>query len=177
MRRRIDLAASLIGRPQVLSLDEPTTGVDPASRQDLWRLIRDLAADGTTVLLTTQHLDEADRLAHRIAVIDHGRLLTEGTAAELKTRLGGAVVDIDLPTEQRPSALTALAELSPRQDHDRDRIVLPAPDGALTLRRALHLLERADLSPTDIALHRPTLDDVFLTLTRPSRSRPAGVSK
>jgi ABC-2 type transport system ATP-binding protein len=164
MRRRIDLAASLIGRPQVLFLDEPTTGVDPASRQDLWHLVRDLAAEGTTVLLTTQYLDEADQLADRVAVIDHGRLLTEGTATELKDRTGGAIVELDLPAEQQDAALSALEPLAAR--HDCDRITLPAPDGPVTLRHALRLLGHADLTPTDVALHRPTLDDVFLALTR-----------
>ncbi|WP_144127943.1 ATP-binding cassette domain-containing protein [Catellatospora sichuanensis] len=171
MRRRIDLAASLIGRPQVLFLDEPTTGVDPASRHDLWSLVRDLAADGTTVLLTTQYLDEADQLADRIAVIDHGRLLTEGTATELKDRTGAAVVELDLPPHQLDAAMTALQPLAPRRD--RDRILLPAPDGPLTLRHAMGLLDQADLTPTDIALHGPTLDDVFLALTRHNTSRSA----
>ncbi|HEU4425600.1 MAG TPA: ATP-binding cassette domain-containing protein [Pilimelia sp.] len=174
MRRRIDLAASLIGRPQVLFLDEPTTGVDPASRQDLWHLVRDLAAEGTTVLLTTQYLDEADRLADRIAVIDHGRLLTEGTATELKDRTGGAVVELDLPAHHQQIALTALQPLAPRHDRERDRIVLPAPDGALTLRHVLRLLDHAEVDPTDVALHRPTLDDVFLTLTRHTVRELAG---
>ena len=181
MRRRIDLAASLIGRPQVLFLDEPTTGVDPASRQDLWQLVRDLAAEGTTVLLTTQYLDEADQLADRIAVIDHGRLLTEGTATELKDRTGGAVVEMDVPTGQQEVTLAALRPLAARAAADRDRIVLPAPDGSATLRQALRLLDQADINPTDVALHRPTLDDVFLTLTRgttadhePTNHEPAG---
>jgi daunorubicin resistance ABC transporter ATP-binding subunit len=172
MRRRIDLAASLIGRPHVLFLDEPTTGVDPASRQDLWHLVRDLAAEGTTVLLTTQYLDEADQLADRIAVIDHGRLLTEGTATELKDRAGGAIVELALPKELQQAALIALEPMAAR--HDRDRIVLPAPDGPLTLRRALRLLDHADITPTDVALHRPTLDDVFLALTRPDTRQLAG---
>jgi ABC-2 type transport system ATP-binding protein len=166
MRRRIDLAASLVGRPQVLFLDEPTTGVDPASRQDLWHLVRDLAAEGTTVLLTTQYLDEADQLADRIAVIDHGRLLTDGTTAELKDRTGGAVVELDLPAGQRPAALAALQPLAPRHDRERNRIVLPAPHGPTTLQQVLRLLDHADVTPTDVALHRPTLDNVFLTLTR-----------
>ncbi|MER6591380.1 ATP-binding cassette domain-containing protein [Micromonospora purpureochromogenes] len=177
MRRRIDLAASLIGRPQVLFLDEPTTGVDPASRQDLWRLVRDLAAEGTTVLLTTQYLDEADQLADRIAVIDHGRLLTEGTATELKDRTGGAIVEITVGTHLADAALTALGPLAARHDADCNRIVLPAPDGPLTLRQALRLLDGAEITPTDVALHRPTLDDVFLALTcrdtRTLAGRPA----
>jgi ABC-type multidrug transport system ATPase subunit len=174
MPRRIDLAASLTGRPQVLFLDEPTTGVDPASRQDLWQLVRDLAAEGTTVLLTTQYLDEADQLADRIAVIDHGRLLTEGTATELKDRTGGAVVELDLPAQQREAALRALEPLAPRHDAGRDRITLSAPDGPLTLRHALRLLDDAGVAPTDVALHRPTLDDVFLTLTRQTVRDTAG---
>ncbi len=165
MRRRIDLAASLVGRPQVLFLDEPTTGVDPASRQDLWQLVRDLATEGTTVLLTTQYLDEADQLADRIAVIDHGRLLTEGTTTHLKDRTGGAVVELDIPADQHDATITALAPLA-RLDPHRGRIVLPAPDGPATLTRVLRQLDDAGLVPTDIALHRPTLDDVFLALTR-----------
>ena len=176
MRRRIDLAASLIGRPQVLFLDEPTTGVDPASRQDLWQLVRDLATEGTTVLLTTQYLDEADQLADRIAVIDHGRLLTEGTATELKDRTGGAVVEMDVPAGQEEAVLAALRALAPQAAGGRNRIVLPAPDGSATLRHALRLLDQADINPTDVALHRPTLDDVFLTLTRGTAAdrEPAG---
>jgi ABC-2 type transport system ATP-binding protein len=170
MRRRIDLAASLIGRPQVLFLDEPTTGVDPASRQDLWQLVRDLATEGTTVLLTTQYLDEADQLADRIAVVDHGRLLTEGTTTELKDRTGGAVVELEVPAGQREATLTALGSLAAQLAADRDRIVLPAPHGPLTLRHALRLLDQADITPTDVGLHRPTLDDVFLTLTRPDQT-------
>ena len=174
MRRRIDLAASLIGRPQVLFLDEPTTGVDPASRRDLWHLVRDLAAEGTTILLTTQYLDEADQLADRIAVIDHGRLLSEGTAIELKDHSGGAIVELALPAEQQSAALVVLDSLAPRRDADRHRIVLPAPDGPLTLRHVLRLLDHAGLNPTDVALHRPTLDDVFLALTRHDTREMAG---
>jgi len=172
MRRRIDLAASLIGRPQVLFLDEPTTGVDPASRQDLWRLVRDLAAEGTTVLLTTQYLDEADHLADRIAVIDHGRLLTEGTSTELKDRTGGAVVELTVPAGQHQTILAALRPLAAQLAADCDRIVLPAPDGPATLRHALRLLDQADITPSDVALHRPTLDDVFLALTQGASTEP-----
>jgi ABC-2 type transport system ATP-binding protein len=172
MRRRIDLAASLIGRPQVLFLDEPTTGVDPASRHDLWRLVRELAAEGTTVLLTTQYLDEADHLTDRIAVIDHGRLLTEGTTAELKDRTGGAIVELAIPADRHEATLTALRPLGARLTSDRDRIVLSAPDGPHTLQHALRLLDQADITPSDVALHRPTLDDVFLALTRGTSTEP-----
>jgi daunorubicin resistance ABC transporter ATP-binding subunit len=166
MRRRIDLAASLVGRPEVLFLDEPTTGVDPASRQDIWHLVRELAAGGATVLLTTQYLDEADHLADRVAVIDHGRLRTEGTTTDLKSRFGTSVVELEVTADQAPLALTALERLGARRDPGRCRLVLPAPDGPVTLRQALQALENADVTPTDAALHRPTLDDVFLALTR-----------
>jgi ABC-2 type transport system ATP-binding protein len=174
MRRRIDLAATLVGRPQVLFLDEPTTGVHPASRHDLWSLIRDLATAGTTIMLTTQYLEEADQLADRIAVIDHGRLLTEGTPTELKDRTGGAIVEFALPAGSTQPALAALQPLSARYDPGRDKVRLPAPDGPLTLQHALRLLDTAGLTATDVALHRPTLDDVFLTLTRSHTNEPAG---
>jgi ABC-2 type transport system ATP-binding protein len=172
MRRRIDLAASLIGRPQLLFLDEPTTGIDPASRHDLWRLVRELAADGATVLLTTQYLEEADQLADRIAVIDHGRLVTEGTTRQLKERTGAAVIELEVADRLRDRAVAVLEPLAATFVAGRDRITLPAPDGPLTLVRALRQLELAAIVPADVALHRPTLDDVFLTLTR--RTEPAG---
>jgi ABC-2 type transport system ATP-binding protein len=170
MRRRIDLAASLIGRPRVLFLDEPTTGVDPASRHDLWALIRDLADEGTTVLLTTQYLEEADQLADRIAVIDHGRLITEGTTTELKDRTGAAIIELEIPGRDHDSAAAALARLGAPLKATRDRIVLAAPDGPTTLRHTLRLLDEAGIVATDIALHRPTLEDVFLSMTRNSRT-------
>jgi ABC-2 type transport system ATP-binding protein len=172
MRRRIDLAASLIGRPRLLFLDEPTTGIDPAGRHDMWHLVRELAADGTTVLLTTQYLEEADQLADRIAVIDHGHLVTEGTARQLKERTGAAVIELEVADQLRNRAVAVLEPLAAAYVAGRDRITLPAPDGPLTLGHALRLLERAAIVPADVALHRPTLDDVFLTLTR--RPAPAG---
>jgi ABC-2 type transport system ATP-binding protein len=168
MRRRLDLAASLVGRPQVLFLDEPTAGLDPASRHDLWQLIRDLVEGGTTVLLTTQYLEEADQLADQIAVIDHGRLLSQGTAQQLKDRVGGAVVELRVPAADRARALLALrdsGQQAPTIDEHDSRVVLPAPDGARTLTVALRRLEAAGITPEDAALRKPTLDEVFLTLT------------
>jgi ABC-2 type transport system ATP-binding protein len=168
MRRRLDLAASLVGRPQVLFLDEPTAGLDPASRHDLWALIRDLAATGATVLLTTQYLEEADQLADRIAVIDHGRLVSEGTGDQLKDHVGGAVVELRIPDEDCPRALAALRDAGdedPTYDERGGRLVLPAPDGSRTLAEALQRLDAAGISPQDAALRKPTLDEVFLALT------------
>jgi daunorubicin resistance ABC transporter ATP-binding subunit len=121
MRRRLDLAASMVGRPQVLFLDEPTTGIDPRSRVDIWDLITDLVSDGTTILLTTQYLDEADHLASRVGVIDHGRLITEGTPAELKDKLGGAVVELTVPDELTTTTMEAQRSVhrDPPTNHDR----------------------------------------------------------
>lgn len=169
MRRRIDLAASLVGRPQVLFLDEPTTGVDPASRRDLWQLVKDLVHSGTTVLLTTQYLEEADHLADRIAVINHGRLISEGTPDQLKERTGGAVLELSIDDSRREAAVRALLGVDgghPTYDHHRGKLILPASRGVDTLRDALHRLDAAGIRPDDIGLHKPTLDDVFLHLTR-----------
>ena len=168
MRRRLDLAASLVGRPQVLFLDEPTAGLDPASRHDLWALIRDLVATGTTVLLTTQYLEEADELADRIAVIDHGRLLSEGTAQQLKDRVGGAVVELRVSAADRGRTLRTLRDAGQQVPtvaaHD-GRVVLPAPERSRTLFEALRRLDAAGITPQDAALRTPTLDEVFLALT------------
>src|SRR6266511_4340603 len=153
MRRRLDLAASLVGRPQVLFLDEPTAGLDPASRHDLWALIRDLAANGTTALLTTQYLEEADQLADRIAV---------------KDRVGGAVVELRVPDADRARTLAALRNGNgegPTVDEHDGRVILAAPDGSRTLTVALRRLEAAGITPEDAALRKPTLDEVFLALT------------
>jgi ABC-2 type transport system ATP-binding protein len=179
MRRRLDLAACLVGRPQVLFLDEPTAGLDPASRRDLWALIGDLMDTGTTVLLTTQYLEEADQLTDRIAVIDHGRLVSEGTSDQLKDRVGGAVLELTVPDGHRARALWALRTMQaedPTDDQHRGRIVLPAPDGARTLSQALRRLDAAGVTPEDLALRKPTLDDVFLALTGHLATTPTGNS-
>jgi ABC-2 type transport system ATP-binding protein len=177
MRRRLDLAACLVGRPQVLFLDEPTAGLDPASRRDLWALIGDLVDAGTTVLLTTQYLEEADQLAHRIAVIDHGGLIGEGTPDQLKDRVGGAVLELTMPDDDRARARWALQTLQaedPTDDRHPGRIVVPAPDGPGTLTQALRRLDGAGVTPEDVTLRKPTLDDVFLALTGHRATTPIG---
>jgi daunorubicin resistance ABC transporter ATP-binding subunit len=176
MRRRLDLAACLVGIPQVLFLDEPTAGLDPASRHDLWELIGDLVGTGTTVLLTTQYLEEADRLADRIAVVDHGRLVAEGTGEQLKDRVGGAVVELRVPASDHAPTLAALRDVGgkdPSYDEHTGRVVLGAPDGPRTLTEALRRLDAQGISPADATLRKPTLDEVFLALTG-HRAAPSG---
>ena len=176
MQRRLDLAASLVGKPEVLFLDEPTTGIDPRSRLDVWELITDLVDGGTTVLLTTQYLDEADQLADRIAVIDEGRLISEGTSDDLKDTLGGSVIELSVPEEREAETMDALRAICHAEPvfHDMTReISVPAPNGAQTLTEVVRVLDAALIVPHDIALHKPSLDDVFLTLTgRPPDSTP-----
>jgi ABC-2 type transport system ATP-binding protein len=166
MRRRLDLAASLVGRPAVLFLDEPTTGIDSASRHNLWDLIRALVDAGTTVLLTTQYLEEADRLADRIAVIDHGRIVSEGTTDDLKDRVGEVVVELDVPAADRVTALEALAgaRATALVDWPRVSIVVAAPDRERSLHGVLHRLEAAGVRPDSVGLRKPTLDEAFRTL-------------
>src|SRR3954471_15262022 len=167
MRRRLDLAAAIVARPPLCCGDEPTTGLDPRSRIDLWGTIEDLVADGTTVLLTTQYLDEADRLAHRIAVVDGGKVIAEGTSDELKDRVGGERVEVTLADEQdAPAAAAALASMcsgAPQIEGDIVRVTVERRDGAVM--EAARLLDRTNAGVEDIAVRRPTLDDVFLTLT------------
>jgi daunorubicin resistance ABC transporter ATP-binding subunit len=167
MKRRLDVAAALVHRPAVLFLDEPTTGLDPQSRNDVWEMIRELVAEGTTVLLTTQYLEEADRLAERIAVIDGGKVIAEGTPVELKAQLGATVLEIGLETEaQAMAAEAALAQVDGGEPQRERAIVrLKADDGAKTVLEALKALDGKGLSPASLALREPSLDDVFLTLT------------
>jgi ABC-2 type transport system ATP-binding protein len=166
MRRRLDLAASMVGRPQVLFLDEPSTGVDPGSRLDLWDLIEELVDAGTSLLLTTQYLDEADRLADRIGVIDRGSLIDEGTSDELKDRMGGNVVEVHVVPDDRATAAGALTTVAGGElVTEGQALLVPAIDGARTLTAAVRALDNVGVEPQDIGLRRPTLDDVFLTLT------------
>jgi ABC-2 type transport system ATP-binding protein len=169
MRRRLDLGASLVGQPQVLFLDEPTTGLDPKGRLEMWDVIRELVSDGTTLLLTTQYLEEADNLADTIAVIDGGRVIAEGTSDQLKDRVGGEVLALAVSDRANvPAATSALAGLgagAPKTD-DAGAITLPVgTDGTSVLTEAVRRLDDAGIKLADIALHRPSLDDVFLALT------------
>ena len=167
MRRRLDLAGALVARPPVLFLDEPTTGLDPRSRLGLWETIEERVSQGSTVLLTTQYLDEADRLADQIAVIDHGKVIAEGTAAQLKDRVGGDRLEVRLEDEaQAEAASAALASVVDEAPELRDGLLLAAVsrrDG--TVANALRRLDEAGIEVSDLSLRRPTLDDVFLGLT------------
>ena len=169
MRRRLDLGASLVGHPKILFLDEPTTGLDPRTRQELWNIIRDLVKEGTTLLLTTQYMEEADELADHIAVIDRGKLIAEGTSDELKTRLGGDVVEFSLTkpsdAEAALKAVTGLSKQKPAIDEDGLTITVPVKNGSKGLLSVVEELNKAKIAPTSLSLHRPSLDDVFLALT------------
>ena len=170
MRRRLDLGASLVGRPKILFLDEPTTGLDPRTRLDLWQTIRDLVQQGTSILLTTQYLEEADELANQIAVMDHGKLIAEGTSDQLKTRMGGDVVQFSMSdageVQKSLQALHGLTEKPPVVDQDNLlQVTVPVEHGPKDLMSVVNRLNAANLTPTSLSLHRPSLDDVFLALT------------
>ena len=181
MRRRLDLAASLVVRPPVLMLDEPTTGLDPRSRNAMWAVVRDLVAEGTTVLLTTQYLDEADALADAISVVDHGRVIAAGSPDELKAQVGGDVLQVRLADPRRTGlAAATLGPLATGEaviDAEAGELAVPVGAGEGVLPDALRRLDADGVGVRDLSLRRPTLDDVFLALTgEQTAADPAGVA-
>jgi ABC-2 type transport system ATP-binding protein len=175
MRRRLDLAAALVHEPPVLFLDEPTTGLDPQGRTELWTIIENLVAGGTTVLLTTQYLEEADRLADRIVVIDHGSVIAEGTAAQLKARLGETVIELGFREAESESVGTAVERLAAIGAVTREGRVIrvSVSDGPTAMIDVVRILDAESLAPATMALREPTLDDVFLSLTGHAAEEPA----
>jgi ABC-2 type transport system ATP-binding protein len=164
MRRRLDLAMTLIGAPQVIFLDEPTTGLDPRSRRTVWEIVESLVGDGTTVFLTTQYLDEADKLADRVAILDRGRLVAEGSGQELKQQIPGGRIDVRFAdTEAQLVAGDALG--MPVSDQNSPSLQIPTDGNVATLRRVLRDLDEAGVDVVDLAIHTPDLDDVFFALT------------
>jgi daunorubicin resistance ABC transporter ATP-binding subunit len=181
MRRRLDLGASLVGRPALLILDEPTTGLDPRTRIELWTFIEDLVREGTTVLLTTQYLEEADRLSDRIAVIERGRVIAAGSPDELKEAIGGDVVEVRatsaVDVERLAGLLDGLGSAAPVVDLRGQRITLPTRDRVPTLLAAARRIEEAGITVEDLGVRRPSLDEVFLALTRPIVPEPLGATR
>ena len=178
MRRRLDLAGALVADPPVLFLDEPTSGLDPRSRTDMWEVIQALVAAGTSLLLTTQYLEEADVLANNIVVIDHGKVIAEGTADQLKSQVGGERLEITVDDGSQLAAARELLEplgvgKATVDDHRRS-LLMPVSGGAAVLTDALRRLDAADIVLDDVGLRRPTLDDVFLSLTGHPTEEPAG---
>ena len=169
MRRKLDLAMTLVGEPSILFLDEPTTGLDPRSRRTVWQIIRDLAGEGVTVFLTTQYLEEADHLAHQVAVLDKGRIVAQGTPAELKRLIPGGHVRLQFADAEQ---LDAAARALPRSTSDAASLSLQVPSdgGVPALRSLLDTLDRDDLTPDELSVHLPDLDDVFLSLTGQERA-------
>lgn len=168
MKRRLDLSLSLMGNPQILLLDEPTTGLDPRSRIELWEIIKNLVREGTTILLTTQYLEEADQLADKIAVIDKGKIIALGTSGELKSQVGGEVIELHVKEKDR--AMEVSQAISPFGDsqayvEEGSRIILPVSKGALALTNIIRRLDGSGVHIVDIVLRKPTLDEVFLKLT------------
>jgi ABC-2 type transport system ATP-binding protein len=166
MRRRLDLAVSLIATPPVIFLDEPTTGLDPRSRLVMWEIIKKLMKKGTTILLTTQYLEEADQLADSIVVIDNGKVIAQGTAKELKSKIGNDRLEITLPNKKGfKEAASLLAKETASADENELIIAVPINDSNKDVRRTLDLLAKNQINVSSIAIHKPTLDDVFLSLT------------
>ncbi len=168
MRKRLDIGASLIGEPKIIFLDEPTTGLDPRTRAEVWDIVKDLVKNGSTILLTTQYLDEADALSQHIAVIDHGKVVAEGTSSQLKDSLGQDIVEVAVPKEQQETVRSILSQVSgdkAKIDDLTGHIRITASQGSKTLLAAASALERHNVVVHDIALHRPSLDDVFLAVT------------
>jgi ABC-2 type transport system ATP-binding protein len=164
MKRKLDLAMTLVGDPKVIFLDEPTTGLDPRSRRTMWEIIRELVAQGTTILLTTQYLEEADQLAHRVAVLDGGRIVAEGTPAELKARVPGGHLELSFANRAELDAAAIVLDPTGRDD-DGLTLQLPGDGRASTLRALLKRLDDADVDVESLAVHTPDLDDVFFALT------------
>ena len=172
MRRRLDLAMTLVGNPSVIFLDEPTTGLDPRSRRTMWQIIRELVADGVTIFLTTQYLDEADQLADYVAVLDHGRIVAEGTPAELKRRIPGGHIQLQFA---EPGALRAAVSMIPNATPHDDQLIMQVPgDGSIaSLRRVLNELDDARITVENLSIHTPDLDDVFFAVTGHATAEPA----
>ena len=172
MRRRLDLAMTLVGDPAVIFLDEPTTGLDPRSRRTMRQIIRELVTDGVTIFLTTQYLEEADQLAGRVAVLDHGRIVAEGTPAELKHRIPGGHIQLQFA---EPDALHAAAAMIPNAAPDEDQLTLQIPgDGSVaSLRRVLNELDDTSIDVEHLSIHSPDLDDVFFAVTGHATTEPA----